>query len=165
MIAGLTARHSFTNTEEVAGMTTKEAQNTLVSDLRRWQKIEDVSVASTAQVAVKTANPLIRLLMDVIMRDSQMHYRVQEFIINSIEREAVSLTSDELADVWMLIEDHLEIERKSVELAEEAIERLEGLPGMVVQEYLLSYLLEDERKHTELLSRLNAIKRGVYRSV
>ena len=36
---------------------------------------------------------------------------------------------------------------------------------MMVQAYLINYLLTDERKHNELLSRLDDIKKGVYRSV
>jgi hypothetical protein len=146
-------------------MTTKEAQETLVSQMRKWQKIEDASVVSTSQVMEKTENPLVRLIMEVILRDSRMHHRVQEFIADSIEEKAVTMTSDELADVWGMIERHIDLEKKTVELAEQALASLKGQQGMVVQEYLLNYLLEDERKHNDLLSRLDEIKRGMYRSV
>jgi hypothetical protein len=146
-------------------MTTKESQETLVSQMRKWQKIEDASVVSTSQVMEKTQNPLVRLIMDIILRDSRMHYRVQEFIADSIERQAITLSSDDLADVWGMIERHIDLEKKTVELAEQALASLKGQQGMVVQEYLLNYLLEDERKHNDLLSRLDEIKRGIYRSV
>jgi hypothetical protein len=33
---------------------------------------------------------------------------------------------------------------------------------MVVQEYLLNYLLIDEEKHNAILDNLEAVKRGVY---
>ena len=146
-------------------MSTKDAQNELVSNMRKWQKIEDASVSSTGQIIEKTGNPLVRVIMEIIQRGSQMHYRVQEFIADSIEHKAVSLTSDELVRVWDMIERHIELEKKTVELAEQAIASLKGLQGMVVQEYLLNYLLQDEKKHNDLLSRLDEIKRGVYRSV
>ena len=146
-------------------MSTKDAQNELVSNMRKWQKIEDASVSSTGQIIEKTDNPLVRVIMEIIQRDSQMHYRVQEFIADSIEHKAVSLTSDELVKVWDMIERHIELEKKTVELAEQAIASLKGLQGMVVQDYLLKYLLQDENKHNDLLSRLDDIKRGVYRSV
>jgi hypothetical protein len=151
--------------KEVVQMTTKDKQATLVANMRKWQKIEDASVSSTSQIIEKTKNPLVRVVMEIILRDSRMHYRVQEFIADSIEKKAISLTPDELADVWGMIEHHVELEKKSVELAEQAIGSLKGLQGMVVQQYLLGYLLEDERKHNELLSRLDEIKKGVYRSV
>ena len=118
-------------------MSTKDVQSGLVSNMRKWQKIEDASVSSTGQMIEKTENPLLRLVMEIIQRDSQMHYRVQEFIADSIEHKAVSLTPDELVAVW----------------------------GMIVQEYMLNYLLEDEKKHNVLLQNLEDIKKGIYRSV
>lgn len=146
-------------------MKTKELQQGLVSDMRKWQKIEDASVSSTGQIIEKTENPLIRLIMEIIQRDSQMHYHVQEFIADSIEHKAVSLTPDELAKVWDMIERHIDLEKKTVEIAEQTISSLKGQQGMIVQEYLLNYLLEDERKHNDLLSHLDNIKKGIYRSV
>jgi hypothetical protein len=146
-------------------MNTKEVQQGLVSDMRKWQKIEDAAVSSTGQIIEKTENPLLRLIMEIIQRDSQMHYRVQEFIADSIEHKAVSLTPDELTKVWDMIERHIDLEKKTVEIAEQTIASLKGQQGMIVQEYLLNYLLEDERKHNDLLKHLDNIKKGIYRSV
>ena len=110
-------------------MTTKEGQKELVSNMRKWQRIEDASVSSTGQIIEKTDNPLVRLVMDIIQRDSQMHYRVQEFIADSIERKAVSLTPDELVQVWDMIEKHIDIEKRSVELAEQAVAAVTQAPA------------------------------------
>jgi hypothetical protein len=95
-------------------MSTKDVQSGLVSNMRKWQKIEDASVSSTGQMIEKTENPLLRLVMEIIQRDSQMHYRVQEFIADSIEHKAVSLTPDELVAVWGMIENHINLEKKTV---------------------------------------------------
>jgi hypothetical protein len=146
-------------------MSTKDVQSGLVSNMRKWQKIEDASVSSTGQMIEKTENPLLRLVMEIIQRDSQMHYRVQEFIADSIEHKAVSLTPDELVAVWGMIENHIALEKKTVEIAEQTIASLKGQQGMIVQQYLLNYLLEDERKHNDLLKNLEDIKKGIYRSV
>jgi hypothetical protein len=146
-------------------MTTKELQRELVSNMRKWQKIEDASVSSTSQIIEKTRNPIVRLVIEIIQRDSQMHYRVQELIADSIESKALYLAPDDLVAVWEMIEHHIEIEKKSVELAQQVIATLKGQQGMVVQQYLINYLLEDEQKHNDLLNRLDDIKRGVYRSV
>jgi hypothetical protein len=145
-------------------MNAKVAQQELVSNMRKWQKIEDASVTSTSQVTKKTANPLIRMVMEIILRDSQMHYRVQEFVANSIEVKAISLTPDELSEVWKLIERHIDLEKKTLKMGRKAIRAIKGQQKMVVQQYLLNYLLEDEKKHNNLLSHLDDIKRGVYRS-
>jgi bacterioferritin (cytochrome b1) len=64
-----------------------------------------------------------------------------------------------------MIENHINLEKKTVEIAEQSIGSLKGQQGMIVQQYLLNYLLEDERKHNDLLKNLEDIKKGIYRSV
>ena len=142
-------------------MSTKEVQEAIVDNMRRWQKIENASVASTGKVIEKTNNPIVRIVMEIIQRDSQMHYRVQEMIADSLESKTMALNPDELAEVWTMIENHIELEKKTVELAEEALAALKG-KKMVVQEYLLHYLLEDEEKHNHILDQLGVIKKGMY---
>jgi hypothetical protein len=142
-------------------MSTKEAQEQLVAHMRRWQKIEDAAVASTGKVIEETENPIIRLVMEIIQRDSQMHYRVQELIADSLTTKSIAMTPDELSDVWESIEKHIEIERLTIELAEAALSTLRG-KKMLVQEYLLEYLLEDEKKHNHLLDSLATIQKGLY---
>jgi len=142
-------------------MTTKEAQQEIVANMRKWQKVENASVASTGKVIEKTNNPIVRLVMEIIQRDSQMHYRVQDMIADSLESKALTLSPDELGEVWGMIEQHIELEKKTVNLAHEALAAMEG-KKMVVQEYLLHYLLEDENKHNHILEQLETIKKGMY---
>lgn len=140
----------------------KEVQESLVANMKAWQRIEDASVASTGAVMEETENPIVRLVMEIIQRDSQMHHRVQEWIVDSLEGKAVSLAPEEVAKVWGKIENHIAIEQKTVKLAEESIAALEGSKGMLIQNYLLEYLLEDEKKHNLLLDQLQKIKKGMY---
>jgi hypothetical protein len=142
-------------------MTVKEAQQSLIDTMRHWQKIEDSSVASTGRVMEKTDNAIVRLVMEIIQRDSQMHHRIQELIADSLESKTLHLSPDELGDVWEMIEDHINLEKKTIQLAEEALDALRG-KKMVVQEYLLHYLLEDEQKHNHVLEQLAIIKKGMY---
>lgn len=151
----------YDRTEEVHTMSTKEIQEQIVDNMQRWQKVENASVASTGKVMEKTRNPVVRLVMEVIQRDSQMHYRIQELIADSLQTKTIELNPDELADVWDMIEHHIELEKKTVKLAYEALESLKG-KKMVVQEYLIRYLLEDEEKHNSLLEKLETIKKGMY---
>jgi hypothetical protein len=144
-------------------MTTKEAQEQLVENMRNWQKVENAAVASTGAVIEETDNPIIRLVMEIIQHDSQMHYRVQELIAESLTSKAVALSTDDLASVWSKIENHIAIEKKTVELAKQSLEATEkGRKGMLVQRYLLEYLLSDEQKHDKLLENLGAIKKDMY---
>jgi hypothetical protein len=142
-------------------MSTKETQEKIIDNMQRWQKIENASVASTGQVIDKTNNAIIRIIMEIIQRDSQMHYRIQEMIAHSLEAGTISLNPDELSDVWDMIEKHIKLEEKTVELAKEAKEALKG-KKMVVQEYLIDYLLIDEEKHNKILDTLGTIKKGMY---
>ena len=149
------------NNEKEDVMSTKEAQEQVVDHMRRWQKIEDAAVASTGKVIEETENPIIRLVMEIIQRDSQMHFRVQELIADSLTTKSIVMTPEELAHVWESIEKHIEIEKLTIELAEAALSTLRG-KKMLVQEYLLEYLLEDEKKHNHILESLETIKKGMY---
>lgn len=142
-------------------MSTKELQERIVDNMRRWQHMENATIAATANVIEKTENPIVRIVMEIIQRDSQMHYRVQELIADSLTSKAVSLTPEELEKVWDLIERHIRLERQTVGMAEEALGALKG-KKMVVQEYLIRYLLEDENKHNHILDSLEAVKKDMY---
>ena len=142
-------------------MTMKDVQQEIVSTMKSWQQLENATIAITGQIMEKTENPIIRLIMEVIQRDSQMHYRVQEWIADSLESKTVSLIPEEIGEVWDMIERHVELEKKSVEIAEQTLASLKG-KAMVVQEYLLNYLREDEKKHNDLLSSLDSIKIKMY---
>ena len=143
-------------------MSTKEAQELIVANMKKWQKIENASVSSTGRIIEKTENPIVRLVMEIIQRDSQMHYRVQELIADSLTTKAISLTPDEVGEVWDRIEKHIELEKKTVELAQSSLKAIEGNKGMLVQAYLLEYLLRDEQKHDVILEKLNEVKKGMY---
>lgn len=142
-------------------MKTKELQEKIVENMKQWQRVEDASVASTGRAIEKSRNPLIRMVMEIIQRDSLMHYRVQQLVADSLERETISLSTDELAEVWDIIESHIKIEKKTIELGQQALDALKG-KKMIVQEYLLNYLMNDEKKHDALLADLESIKKGMY---
>jgi hypothetical protein len=142
-------------------MSTKELQENLLETMKRWQKIEDASVASTGRIIEQTENPIIRLVAEIIQHDSQTHHRVQQFIASTLEGTPVSLSPDDMVEVWDSIEKHIKLERQMVGQVEEALGALKGRK-MLVQEYLLEYLREDERKHDNLLESLEKIKKGMY---
>lgn len=152
--------HKKTKQEEDQ-MSTKEIQDKIIQNMREWQKIENASVASTGKVIEKTDNPIVSLIMEIIQRDSQMHYRIQDLIADSLESMTVSLTPEELGDVWDLIEKHIELEKKTIELANDSLKALSGRK-MMIQEYLLNYLRIDEEKHNKVLETLSTIKKGMY---
>ena len=143
-------------------MSMKEAQELLVKNMRKWQKIENAGVASTGKIIERTENSIVRLVMEIIQRDSQMHYRVQEMIADSLESKALVLSTDDLSTIWEMIEDHIKLEKSTIDLANSSLEAIKKSKGMRVQAYLLEYLLKDEQKHDEILANLEKIKGGMY---
>jgi len=130
----------------------------LVKTLRKWQGIERKSIDSCAKIIEKTDNPLIRQFMEIIRNDSVQHHRVQQFIIDSMTKEQVKLTPEELAQVWDEITAHDEIERETIELAKGLKEDCQ----FFVQRALLEYLIVDEEKHDQILQSLEDFKRNLY---
>jgi hypothetical protein len=141
-------------------MATKSAENLeeLVATLKEWQLLEDATIEQTTAIIHKTNNPLIRLLMEIIRQDSGMHRRVQQVLLDSLEKEAFSITPEELADIWDMIEKHAEMEKQTIALAEKARKNCR----LFVQRHLLSYLIDDEQKHDRLLGQLEDFKRKIY---
>ena len=130
----------------------------LVSTLRQWQKIEREAVESCALIMEKTDNPLIRQFMEIIRNDSVQHHRVQQFLIDSLTKEQIKLTPEELGEVWDEITAHDEAERKTIELAKECKKECR----FFVQRALLDYLITDEEKHDQLLQSLEEFKKNIY---
>ena len=132
-----------------------ERQKFTIDVLRQWQGIERNAIETTAQIMEKTDNLLIRQIMEIIRNDSVQHHRVQQFLIDSITRTPVTLTAEDLAEVWGQIEAHDELERQTIALAKELKEQTTE-PMHVI---LLDYLLRDEEKHDTLLMDLDAFKK------
>jgi bacterioferritin (cytochrome b1) len=99
--------------------------------------------------------------MRIIEADSRRHREIQQVIVDSLAEQAIALTPEGMADVWDQVEAHVEMERKMVDGVRESLDAVTG-EQLVVQEYLLRYLLADERKHERLLSELDSIKRGMH---
>jgi hypothetical protein len=142
-------------------MKAKEIQEKIIENMKRWKTIENAAVASTGRIIEKTDNPIVRLIMEIIQRDSQIHYRVQELIADSLETKTITLTPEDMANVWEMIEDHVALEKETVKLAKDSLKSLQG-KKMVVQSYLLEYLLLDEKKHESILKQLALIKKAMY---
>ena len=136
----------------------KELNENLVKTLKKWQKIEDESVKSTSAIIAKTKNPIVRQIMEIIKQDSAMHKKVQQVIIDSYEKKAINLEPDELSDIWEMVENHIELEKETVRLAEESRKNSNNF----IVRYLLGYLMTDEQKHNDLLQQMEDIKRGMY---
>lgn len=136
----------------------KELNEKLVDTLRTWQVVEDESVRSTSEIISKTRNPVVRQIMEIIRQDSAMHKKVQQLLIDNFEKEAFTLIPEELAEVWTMVEKHIELEKETIRLAEESRRNTKNF----VVRYLLGYLMTDEQKHNMILQQMEDIKSGIY---
>jgi len=130
----------------------------MLESLREWQSIERQAIEQTAAIIEQTSNPFIRIIMEIIRSDSLMHHRVQQMIIDSLTREAVSLTPEEIGAIWDRIEEHDKTEKHVVKIAETLKEKA----WTPIHKQLLDYLLVDEKKHDHLLEQLGELKKGMY---
>lgn len=132
----------------------------MVKLLRSWQKLERKAIDDTAVIIEEAKNPLVRMVMSIIRHDSLMHHRVQQFLIDSVTEQDVPVTREDLANIWEKIEQHDRLEKKTIAMATE----LRDEAWSPVHKHLLTYLLEDEKKHDGLLSQLQEIKVGMTRA-
>jgi hypothetical protein len=142
-------------------MNAKEVQEKLAQNMKRWQKIENATISQTARAMEQTDNPLLRAVMEIIQRDANTHHRIQQMIIDSLEREALHISPEDIGQLSEAIDRHVKIEKDSIVLAQECLTAI-AKSKMVAQKYLITYLLEDEQKHEKLLSDLDLIRRGMY---
>ena len=129
----------------------------MVDVLRHWQALERKAMNDTAEILERTSSPLIRILMEIIRHDSLMHHRVQQFLIDGLTKESVTVTREDLAAVWDGLEAHDQAERETIRMAEE----LRKKAWTPVQKMMLDYLLKEESKHDGLISQLDDFKKDL----
>ncbi len=119
--------------------------------IKEWIALEDKTIASADELISKAHNPFVEMRMKMIKHDSGKHKEMLQWISNTLTREAVHLTPEEIMPLSALLRKHLEVEAKSIELANNALKK-SGLP--IVRD-VLSALLDDEMKHHNQLIVLN----------
>lgn len=130
----------------------------LLEILHRWQKAENAAVGLSAKVTEEASNPLIRLVAEIIQRDSLLHHRVQQMLIDDIERGTITEPGDEeFEKVWIDLTNAIQIEDKFIDWGEKALESLK-VSGNRLQVFLLTYLLSAEQQHKSMLENLKKLR-------
>ena len=132
----------------------------MVKVLRQWQEVEREAMTATAEISERTESTLIRLIMDIIRHDSHMHHRVQQFLIDSVTKEATAVTREDVVAIWDSIEAHDEVEKRTIAMAE----KLKKDAWTPVHKLLLEYLLRSESLHDSLLEQLSEFKSDLTRA-
>lgn len=135
-----------------------ETIENLINILKRWQGIEDDSIRNTTEIIKRSNNSIVNIIMEIIRQDSVMHRRIQQLIVDNYTKKPIAIDKDELTEIWDLITEHDEAERKTIELANYALAQIDE----PIVKLLLEYLLLDESKHDKLLTDLEKYKDSVY---
>jgi len=141
-----------------------EHRGELATILKSWQMAETATIERATEVIEHTGHPVIRLAMEIVLRDSEMHRRVQQAILDGPERQA--FTAEELREIWKLVEQQSEAEERRLEFARQAASacrtNVEQLPLTYL---LLTYVVEDEKKRARLLGCLENFQHNRYEDV
>lgn len=132
-----------------------ETKHDIVHLMKQWQLIEDASVNNTTQIINMNSNPLIHVVMEIIRQDSAMHRRVQQLIIDHFSKNELSVSPEELEEIWDMIMEHDIMEKKTISLAKQALPEVKNSSVA----YLIEYLLTDEKKHDKMLEELEKLKK------
>jgi hypothetical protein len=131
----------------------------LVQHFREWQNLENETGNLAEDLQKKTSNPFVKMIMEVIKRDSEKHKVMQQFIIDALTKEAVHLSPEELIPLSDVLDKHIKAEAKSMALANAcAIEESKNY----FVDFIVEALMEDEAKHHSMLRTLDHMKGAVY---
>ncbi len=138
---------------------TEESSEELTSIVREWIELEDRTIASAEELIRKANNPYVQMRMEMVRHDSGKHKVMLQWILDNLTREATHLTPEEVAPLSALLHKHLEVEARSIDLANSALKQ----SRLRIVNDVLSALLEDETKHhAQILQLEDDVKKAVY---
>ena len=139
-------------------MAMKHTGEQLAKVLKEWYSLEDQTIKLAEDLMKKSDNSFVKVIMEMIKRDSEKHKIMQQFAIDNLTKEAFHLTPQELIPLGEVLEKHVQAEAKSMGLANEAI----IMSRDYFTNFIVSYLMADEIKHHEMLTKLDHIKGQVH---
>jgi uncharacterized tellurite resistance protein B-like protein len=139
-------------------MAKKHTGEELAKVLAEWYSLEDQTIKLAEDLMKKSDNSFVKVIMEMIKRDSEKHKIMQQFAIDHLTKEAFHLTPQELIPLGEVLEKHVQAEAKSMGLANSAI----AMSRDYFTNFIVSYLMADEIKHHEMLTKLDQIKGKVH---
>ncbi len=141
-------------------MVTSYAKETeeMTKILKEWQTLEDETIRLANDMLSKSDNAFIKVNMEMIRRDSEKHKSMLQYAIDTLTKESGHLAPEDLISLSDVLDKHLKAEARSMGLANSAMTKNKDM----FAGFIISYLLADEVKHHEMLSRLEQMKGKVY---
>jgi hypothetical protein len=112
-----------------------------------WQDIETGNILYAKEALPKAKNPLTKTMLKVIRLEAEKNSLIQQMIVESIRKEAVHLSPEDLGTLSGHLNRYIEAEEKVLSHAETAMEKHETF----VPRSLLSFLVSDLKQQNCLL--------------
>jgi rubrerythrin len=126
----------------------------IVKKLREQKELELSHVKNLTPLAEKTGHPLVKVILQSVIHDSGKHASICQALIDVNAGEAPHMLDLDMAKAVELhqnIKQHIRVESKMITRLETMVKEAED--DRVAE--LLSYMLEDERRHHRLLTGLS----------
>jgi hypothetical protein len=136
----------------------KKREGKLVQLMTDWKSLENDTIALAEDLQKKSDNPFVKVITEIIKRDSEKHKVMQQFVIDALTKEAVHLSPQELVPLADVLDKHIQAEAKSMGLANACATESRNY----FVDFIVSTLTDDEVKHHNMLRTLDYIKGAVY---
>jgi hypothetical protein len=130
----------------------------VVESFKQWQNLEDETYSLAEDLQKKSDNSFVKLIMEIIKRDSEKHKIMQQFVVDAFTKEAMHLTAEELMPLAEVLDNHIKAEAKSMGLANACIAGTKNY----FANFIASLLMSDEVKHHEMLTTLDQVKGKIH---
>lgn len=146
-----TKKGEFSLKGETIMKTSAEKTKEFLDMLVDWQAVETETIERMNEEMPKARNPLIKTLLQALKLEAEKRCAIQQMIVESIKKEAVNLSPEELSTLSGYLNRHFETAERALSHAEAAIGRSE----LFIPHYLLAYLISDLKKQNSLLRQLD----------
>ena len=136
-----------------------ESNEDFLKLIKKWVGIEEATLLMIKGYEGKISNPVVDVLIDTIKTDSEKHKKILNMVIQGLEGTLV-LSPDDMAQLSEFIKKHSKIEQDSVDIAEQALKKV----STPITKLLMTYLLEDEKKHDMIMDGLDELKATAMRA-
>jgi len=125
----------------------------LISFLKKQIDLENMIVEEGKKSVKGVENVLVRELIRGIALDSMKHANMLEAMVALISGAKVFLTEKESERIGGQIKRHIELEKQAIETYSTLLEHIKDERMRL----LVDYILKDERRHHELLRKIDKI--------
>lgn len=128
-----------------------QKKNEMLDFLKKQIKLEERIVKMAEKTVSKTENVLVREMIRGIALDSKKHANLLTAMIGLVLSKTPFLTVEERKDIGQNIKEHIKLEELAIETYTEMLKEVKNKHMRL----LLKYLIADEHRHHELLTRID----------